>query len=80
MKVARHGAQGNAGYSASQATGVPNVENYGSNPAAWSPKTPDAGIEWLDLQYAKPVHATTVRVLPMARVAWAVLSSAKSSV
>jgi hypothetical protein len=55
-------ATGNAGYSASQATGAPNVENYGSSPAAWSTKTPDAGIEWLDLQYAKPVHATTVRV------------------
>ena len=23
---------------------------------------PDAGIEWLELQYAKPVHATLVRV------------------
>jgi hypothetical protein len=55
-------AQGAAPYAASQATGTPNVENYGSNNAAWTPKTPNGGIEWLDLQFAKPVHATTVRV------------------
>jgi hypothetical protein len=55
-------AKGNAPYAASQATGTPNVESYGNNPSAWSTKTPDAGIEWLDLQYAKPVHATKVRV------------------
>jgi hypothetical protein len=55
-------AQGTAAHSASQATGVPDVEVYGNNIAAWTPKTPDGGIEWLELQFAKPVHATTVRV------------------
>jgi hypothetical protein len=55
-------AQGTAGYSASQASGAPNVEGYGSSNAAWSSKTADAGIEWLELEYAKPVHATVVRV------------------
>lgn len=54
--------QGNANYAAAQATGEPNVEQYGSNALAWAPKTADAGLEWLDLQYAKPVHATAVRV------------------
>jgi len=55
-------AQGTAGYSASQASGAPNVEGYGSSNSAWTSKTPDAGIEWLELEYAKPVHATGVRV------------------
>ena len=55
-------AQGTAGYSASQASGAPNVEGYGSSNSAWSSKTADAGIEWLELEYAKAVHATGVRV------------------
>ena len=55
-------AQGVAGFSANQATGAPNVEKYGDNDAAWTAKTPDGGIEWLDLKYPKPVHATEVRV------------------
>lgn len=55
-------AKGNAPYAAGQATGPATIEGYGNNAAAWVPKTPDAGIEWLDLQYAKPVFATAVRV------------------
>jgi hypothetical protein len=55
-------AKGTASYSANQATGVPNVDKYGDNGSAWTAKTADAGIEWLDLQYPRPVHATTVRV------------------
>jgi hypothetical protein len=55
-------AQGTAGYSANQATGAPNVDKYGDDGAAWTSKTPDGGIEWLDLKYPKPVYATEVRV------------------
>ena len=55
-------AQGTAGWSANQATGAPNVDGYGDNAAAWTSKTPDGGIEWLDLKYPRPVHATEVRV------------------
>ena len=55
-------AQGAANFSANQATGAPNIEKYGDNEAAWTAKTPDSGIEWLDLKYPKPVHATEVRV------------------
>jgi hypothetical protein len=55
-------AQGTASYSANQATGAPNVDSYGDNGAAWTTKTEDSGIEWLDLKYPKPVHATEVRV------------------
>jgi len=55
-------AQGAAVFSANQATGAPNVEKFGDNEAAWTAKTPDGGIEWLDLKYPKAVHATEVRV------------------
>lgn len=55
-------AQGAAEWSANQATGAPNVDKYGDNGSAWTSKTPDGGIEWLDLKFPKPVHATEVRV------------------
>jgi len=55
-------AQGTDGWSANQATGAPNVDKYGDDGKAWTSKTPDSGIEWLDLKYPKPVHATEVRV------------------
>ena len=55
-------AQGTAGWSANQATGAPNVDKYGDDGAAWTSKTPDGGIEWLELKYPRPVHATGVRV------------------
>ncbi len=55
-------AQGTAGWSANQATGVPNVEKYTDDGRAWAPKTPDGGIEWLDLKYPRPVYGEEVRV------------------
>jgi hypothetical protein len=55
-------AQGTAAWSANQATGIPNVDMYGDNGSAWTSKTPDGGIEWLELKYPKPIYATEVRV------------------
>jgi hypothetical protein len=55
-------AQGQAGWSPNQATGAPNVDKYADDGKAWTSKTPDGGIEWLDLKYPKPVYATEVRV------------------
>lgn len=55
-------AQANASFAPNQAAGPANVERYGNSGFAWSPKMPDGGIEWLELNYAKPVHATAVRV------------------
>ena len=55
-------AQGTDSWSANSATGAPNVDSYGDNGAAWTSKTQDGGIEWLDLKYPRPVHATEVRV------------------
>jgi|HubBroStandDraft_6_1064221.scaffolds.fasta_scaffold339762_1 hypothetical protein len=55
-------AQGQAGWSPNQATGLPNVDKYADDGKAWTSKTPDSGIEWLDLKYPKAVYATEVRV------------------
>ena len=55
-------AQGSAAWSAMHATGAPDVAKYGDDGNAWAPRTQDAGIEWLDLKYAKPVHASEIRV------------------
>jgi hypothetical protein len=55
-------ATGTTGWSANQMTGAPNVQNYGDNANAWAPKQSDMGIEWVDLKYPRPVHATEVRV------------------
>jgi len=55
-------AKGTDSWSPNQATGAPNVEKYGDDGRAWTSKTPDSGIEWLDLKYPRPVHATEVRV------------------
>jgi hypothetical protein len=55
-------AKGKASYSANQATGAPDVQVYSTAAQAWSSKTADSGIEWLQLTFAKPVHATAVRV------------------
>ena len=49
-------------WSAMQASGEPNVERYGDDGRAWAPSTQSGGIEWLDLNYAKAVNASGVRV------------------
>lgn len=55
-------AKGTDSWSANQMTGPPNVDKYGDDGHAWAPKTPDSGIEWVDLKYPKPVYATELRV------------------
>ena len=48
-------------YSAARATGAPNVSVAGNSPEAWCPSTRDQGMDWLELTFAKPVHAVEVR-------------------
>ncbi|HSY50306.1 MAG TPA: hypothetical protein VLC46_15955 [Thermoanaerobaculia bacterium] len=55
-------AEGAAAWSANQATGAPNVERYGDDGKAWTSKTADGGIEWLELTFPKAVFATEVRI------------------
>jgi hypothetical protein len=52
-----------AGYSAWQVTGAPNVARYSDNPAAWTTKSGDSKTpEWLEVKFAKAVHATSLRI------------------
>ena len=49
-------------YSASRATGAPDVTRYGDSLKAWASRLADAGPEWLELTYSNAVVATAVRV------------------
>ncbi|SEM42844.1 hypothetical protein SAMN05428989_3829 [Pseudoxanthomonas sp. GM95] len=49
-------------WAATQATGAPDAENTSGDKQGWSPEKANAGIEWLDLTYDKPVSASAVRV------------------
>lgn len=50
------------GYAPLSATGAPDVERYGDNGNSWATETPDKGIEWLEVGFAKPVNATQIRI------------------
>lgn len=49
-------------FEAIKATAAPDAETTGSTEQGWSPEKANAGIEWLELGYDKPVSATAVRV------------------
>jgi len=49
-------------YSASRATGAPDVTRYGDSLNAWASRLADSGPEWLELTYSNSVVATAVRV------------------
>jgi hypothetical protein len=53
---------GRTQYSAGQATGAPNIKVQGNSPDAWCPAGKTSGTDWLEVTFAKPVHATEVRV------------------
>lgn len=49
-------------YSASRATGAPDVTRYGDSLKAWASRSADSGPEWLDLTFTNAVVAHAVRV------------------
>jgi len=49
-------------YSASRATGAPDVTRYGDSLKAWASKLADSGPEWLECTFTNPVVANAVRV------------------
>lgn len=49
-------------YSASKATGAPDVSVAGNSPDAWCPAGKNNGTDWLEVTFAKPVHTTEVRI------------------
>jgi hypothetical protein len=51
-----------ATYHFMRATGAPDTDGYGDRSTAWATKDTDSGIEWIDLQFAKPVNATEVKI------------------
>ena len=51
-----------AAWSATQATGAPDVPHGGDHANAWAPLNADAGVEWLELTYEKAVKVAKVRV------------------
>jgi hypothetical protein len=53
---------GNPEWSAMQATGAPNTTSCGDTGAAWAPRSSGISPEWIELDYATPVHANMVRV------------------
>lgn len=53
---------GTDSWSAKQATGEPNVNEYGDDVNAWAPAEQNKGLETLELTYAKAVSAIGVRI------------------
>ncbi len=53
---------GSDSWSANQATGKPNVTEFGDDGNAWAPYESAGGLETLELTYAKAVNAIGVRV------------------
>lgn len=53
---------GKTQYAPAQATGAPNVSVTGNSPDAWCPESKSNGTDWLEVTFARPVHATEVRV------------------
>jgi len=49
-------------YSASRATGAPDVIRYGDSLKAWASRLADSGEEWLELTFSNAVKAAAVRV------------------
>lgn len=49
-------------WAASQATGAPDTDQAGDQQTAWASREPDAGEEWLELDYDERVAPTRVRV------------------
>lgn len=54
--------QPNKQWSPEQATGAPDTAEAGDLPTAWASMHPDAGPEWLLVEFAKPVEVSEVRI------------------
>jgi hypothetical protein len=56
-------ASGKDRYTAWQATGAPNVPRYSDHVDSWATKNGDSPTpDWLQVGFAKPVHATSIRI------------------
>jgi hypothetical protein len=50
------------GWGPEQATGAPDTRRAGDLQTAWASLQPDAGLEWLQLEYQRPVEIAEVRI------------------
>ncbi|MFO1076129.1 MAG: hypothetical protein U1E73_00220 [Planctomycetota bacterium] len=51
-----------AGWTARKACGPPDADRTRDDPNAWASKSPEMGLQWLQLTYANPMRADGVRV------------------
>jgi hypothetical protein len=58
-----------ARFSAAKATGIPDAITPSVSPNGWAPREDDAGEEWLELEYARPMTVGKVRVFENAAAA-----------
>ncbi len=45
-----------------RAAGAPDTEAYGDRDTSWATKESDTGLEWIELEYAKPVNASQIKI------------------
>jgi hypothetical protein len=57
-----HAAGAKQPWGPEQATGAPNTQQAGDAPTAWASLLPDAGEEWLQLDYGREVAIAQVRI------------------
>ncbi len=55
-------AQMKRGWGPEQATGAPDTPNAGDIQTAWASLRPDAGLEWLQLGFLRPVEIAEIRI------------------
>lgn len=51
-----------SGYHPFRATGAPDTERYSDADTSWATKESDAGLEWIELEFAKPVNASEIKI------------------
>ena len=51
-----------SGYHPFRATGAPDTHSYGDSDTSWATKESNAGLEWIELEYAKPINASAIKI------------------
>jgi polar amino acid transport system substrate-binding protein len=54
--------RGDPGWSAMQATGMPNTERCGDNDTAWASAS-SSGVDWLEVRYSVPMRPSRVNIV-----------------
>lgn len=62
LQIATTKMPGGPSWSPGQAAGAPNTAHHGDYSTAWASQSPDAGKEWLQMKYAKPVEIGEINI------------------